>query len=186
MIEVVVSLLLLVTVMTAALSLFVHSLMGSSLYTERHEAGVLASAALENVRTAPVASLVAGRTQASVDALWAAPGVVSTSGTVKAYDATATTSSTPTFAPTSTTTVNNTAYTVKIFIDTCYASSTVTGTVSCTGTTSSSTTAMYRVSIGVTWTPGRNQRCSTAGQLCGYAVSTLIDPSSDSVFNVTS
>jgi prepilin-type N-terminal cleavage/methylation domain-containing protein len=179
LIEVVVSLLLLAIVSTAALGLFVRSMSAGDLQGQRQQAVELANLQLETVRAIPPSSLLGGRTQMAVDALWAAPGVVDTSQSAEVWDATATASSTQTVPTVKTVTLNSVVYTIKTFIDKCYE---VSSGGSCGPTQTSGSTAMFRASVGVTWSPGRNQTCAT-GNSCGYVATTLIDASSDPTFN---
>ncbi len=181
LIEVVVSLFLLAVVSGAALALFVRSLASGDLQDQRQQAVELANRQLETVRALSPSSMVSGRTQAAVQALWDAPGAVDTSqdSTALLYDAAATSSSTPMVPTVQTVTLNSVTYTIRTFVNRCY--EVATGS-SCGRTSGSGSSAMLRVSIGVTWTPGRNQTCATAYG-CGYAVSTLVDPSPDPTFH---
>ncbi len=180
LIEVVVSLLLLAIVSTAALGLFIRSLASGDVQSQRQQAVELASQQIELVRALPVHSLVTGRTQAEVDALWASPGAVDTSQSAKLWDPLATATTADTVPTVRTVTLNSVNYTVKTFVDRCYEAATG---ASCGPTAGSGAVAMIRVAVGVTWSPGSTSVCGTATGSCGYAATTLFDPSSDPTFN---
>lgn len=178
LIEVVVALMLLAIVATAALQLFVRAMASTDLAAQRQQAVGLAGAEIEKARALPAGSLVLGRTESEVDALWADPGAVDTSQSVKLYDEDATVATSDTLPISQTVTLNHVDYTIRTFVNRCYE---VSDSSSC-GTTVTSR-PMIRVSVGVTWEPGGNQRCTTADGVCGYVAATLVDPSSDPTFN---
>jgi type II secretory pathway pseudopilin PulG len=175
-VETIVSLLLIAIVTSAALSLFVRSLSTSSLNTQRQQAVVVAGDQLEYIRGVPVGQLLYGRTQTLVNVLWASPGIVSTAGTVEAYDNTSGhTLQVATIGyrdqPNQFPPDYDTDFTVKTFIDTCYASvtgSSSTGAVTCGTTSTSSTSTMFRIVVAVTWPPGRGETCALTNGTCGY------------------
>jgi prepilin-type N-terminal cleavage/methylation domain-containing protein len=190
LVEVIVSLLLLAVVMSAALSLFVRALSNTDLQAQRGQAITIATDRLEQVRTLPVADLVDGRTAASVTALWTWDPAL-TAGTVAASDPTALTGAVPLVPTIQTRTVDNVDYIVRTYIDTCYLPTT--GTNTTCGTTAASAKAMYRVTVSVAWSPRKLRACSGTGvtkimstttERCQeFVVTTLRDPSSEATFN---
>lgn len=208
LIEVVASLLIVAVVMAGALNLLVRSLTEARIYAQRQTAMTVADNHMESVRNIAPSTLLNGRTQTAVTALWADPGMVSTTGTAKAWDSAAAsntllvptvqyvyvTDSGDATTPSTTTTTrltgasrpaSSTEYTVRTFIDVCNVQSTAgssSATVTCSATATTTTTAMYRVVVNVTWTPGRGRTCSTASGLCGYVLTSYVDISSDPTF----
>jgi prepilin-type N-terminal cleavage/methylation domain-containing protein len=180
LVEVVISLLLLSIVSAAALGLFLKSLGSGDLQVQRQQAVELANRELEQMRTLPARTLAGGRTQAEVDALWAAPGPVDTSQDVELWDPTANVSSVDVVPITQTEVVDHVSYTVSTFVDTCYLA--VDGS-SCGTTSGAGRGAVIRVAVGVTWGPGADRGCGTASGACGYVATTLVDPSLNPTFN---
>lgn len=181
LVEVVVSLLLIAMVMASALQMFVRAMNVTDVGGQRQQAIAIANDQLETVRAVPVTSLITGRSKTQVDTLWALTGASTlTSGTVEYYDSTASgTSTSDDKVPTSlTSTVDGVTYTIQTFVDRCY-QPTSTSSTTC-GTTSTSW-PMYKVTVWVTWSPGKGRKCGTS-TTCGYAVATYIDPSSDPTF----
>lgn len=187
LIEVVVAMALIVFTMTATTSLFVGAMASSGLSQQRQSAVAVADYAMEQTRAVPAASLTAGRDATRNNALWAAPGSVDISQSVKVWDTSATGTSTPTvpFTGDGTTNpayqVNNVSYTVRTFVDGCYL---LPSSGVCNKTQLAGTTLMYRVTVEVRWTPGRGDSCGGPSGRCEYIVSTLRDPSSDYPFNL--
>ncbi len=180
LVEVVVSLMLIALSMTAALSLFIRTMKATDVQDQRGQAVELGNDQLEYLRALAPGNLVAGRTQAVVDALWASPGGVNTSQDVEYWDSTATGSSTPTVPTVKTTVVDNVTFTIRSFVDKCYQAATGTCGTSNTGTRP---TVMYRLIVSVAWTAGNTSGCS--GGTCTYITSTLRDPSIDPSFTVS-
>jgi prepilin-type N-terminal cleavage/methylation domain-containing protein len=191
LVEVIVSLVLLAVVMSAALSLFVRAIGNTDLQAQRGQAITIANDQLEQVRALPVTDLLDGRTVASVNNLWTwDPGLVGQS--VLAYDTTAVTGATELVPTLQTRTVDNVDYAVRTFVDTCYLPTT--GTTTC-GTASASAKAMYRITVSVAWSPRETRPCSgtnvtkltvpggTTERCQEYVVTTLRDQSSDATFN---
>ena len=190
LVEVIVSLLLLAVVLSAALSLFVRALANTDLQAQRGQAITIANDKLEQVRGLPVGNLLDGRTQAAVQALWTSwdpSGTGPTKLSVQAYDATATSSSTPLVPLVTTNRIDNVNYVVRIFVDNCYLPTT--GSTTC-GTTQTSANKMLRISVSVAWSPRNSRGCDTTRVVAGtaelcqeYVVTTLRDPSSEATFN---
>ncbi len=182
LVEVVFSMVLIGIVMSASLGLFLSSVRAGDVTGQRATAVQLASARLEVVRAKAPSELVAGRTKAMVDGIWAAPGPVSLAAVVESWDATADGTVAPLLDVRHATVVDGVTYTVSTFVDRCYQPPSTTG--SCGTATGTGYTPMWRVAVGVTWTPGGAQRCATGTGGCSYAAYTLIDPSTDPTFNV--
>ena len=193
LVEVTISLVLLAIVLTSALSLFVRALGNTDVQAQRQQAISIATKQLEKVRALPVGDIVDGRTAASVATLWTDwPSNAQALG-VQAYDSTATSSSSPTIKTADTldkTKYDNVTFTMRTYIDTCYLSAT---TTDCGKTASSTTRAMYRITVSVAWSPRITRPCDATtkksdsrwpGNTCQeYVVSTLRDPSDDATFN---
>jgi len=153
LVEVIVSLLLLAVVLSAALSLFVRAMANTDLQAQRGQAITIANDQLERVRGLPVGDLLDGRTQTSVQALWTDWDPGSTGPTklsVLAWDTTATTGSTPLVPLVATNRIDNLDYIVRTFVDYCYLPTT--GTTTC-GTTQASANKMIRIVVSVAWSP---------------------------------
>jgi prepilin-type N-terminal cleavage/methylation domain-containing protein len=187
LVEVTVSLVLLAVVLAAALSLFVRAMANTDLQAQRGQAITLATDQLEQVRGLPVADLVNGRTEASVINLWTwdPSDKGPTAYSVKAFDVTATSASTPLVPTVRTQTVDNVDYVVRTYIDTCYLPTT--GSTTC-GRTETSAPKMYRIAVSVAWTPRKSGKCAAGAEKAGsgcqeYVATTLVDRSSEATFN---
>jgi len=192
LVEVTVSLVLLAVVLAAALSLFVRAMANTDLQAQRGQAITIANDQLEQVRGLPVANLVKGRTLASVTSLWdwdTSPTSLTNPAklSVKAWDVTATTGSTPVVPTIRTQRIDNVDYVVRTFVDTCYLPTT--GSTTC-GTTATAAKQMYRVTVSVAWSTTRGRTCDTLTKIVAgkpncqeYVVTTLRDPSSEAIFN---
>lgn len=150
LLEVIVSLMLTIVVMTATAGFFVRGLAATRLMQQRQSAAGLASHAMEQMRTLPVSKLaaVADKPAAPVDG---------------ADD--------PAYR------VGNINYAVTTEVKTCYIRRTDTwnGNNSC-GTNGGDDDPMYRVNVYVTWTPLGGTACSTTTGSCMYVVTTIRDP----------
>ena len=182
MVEMMVALLIIAIVSAASVAFFVDNIRGVNDQRQHQEAVYLADQQMETVESLPVGKLVAGRTQAEVNALYSTAAatklnITGQDDTTNAgnYDSTASTTGSETVPVTVTQTVNKVPYALTTFIDVCWYSN-VTGF--CTPTSTATTTQEYRVSVYVTWkSPGA---CANG---CNYSTSTLIDPSADPLFN---
>jgi prepilin-type N-terminal cleavage/methylation domain-containing protein len=192
MVEMMVSLLIIAIVSSASIAFFVDNIRSVNNQRQHQEAVFVADQQLESVQSLPIAKLVTGRTQAEVNALFLTPAatalnITGQDDTTSAgdYDATATgancaashcvvpvTGAATNGAPV---VINNVPYNPTTFIDVCWYDN-VTGF--CTSTKTATTTQEYRVSVLVAWTSGG---VCTNG--CNYSTSTLIDPSTDPLFN---
>jgi prepilin-type N-terminal cleavage/methylation domain-containing protein len=182
MVEMMVALLIIAIVSAASIAFFVDNIRGVNDQRQHQEAVYLAEQQMESVQSLPANKLVAGRTHAEVLALFSSAAAtalnisaqddISNAGD---YDASASTPGAETVPLTATQTVNHVPYNLTTFIDVCWYSN-VTGF--CTPTSTAITTQEYRASVYVTWkSPGA---CANG---CNYSTSTLIDPSSDPLFN---
>jgi prepilin-type N-terminal cleavage/methylation domain-containing protein len=192
MVEMMVSLLIIAIVSSASIAFFVDNIRAVNNQRQHQEAVFVADQQLESVQSLPIAKLVTGRTQAEVNALFLTPAATSLNitgqdDTTSAgdYDATASGANCSvshcvvpvTGAATngSPVVINNVSYNPTTFIDVCWYNN-VTGF--CTPNKTATTTQEYRVSVWVAWTSGG---VCTNG--CNYSTSTLIDPSTDPLFN---
>ncbi|HTW21845.1 MAG TPA: prepilin-type N-terminal cleavage/methylation domain-containing protein, partial [Mycobacteriales bacterium] len=182
MVEMMVALLIIAIVSAASVAFFVANIRGVNDQRQHQEAVYLANQQMETVTSLPVSKLVSGRTQAEVTALYSsaaatALNISAQDDTTNAgnYDSTASTTGNEVVPLTVTQSVNSVPYSLTTFIDVCWYNNT---TGFCTPTQTSSTTQEYRVSVYVTWTSA-----GTCANGCNYSTSTLIDPSSDPLFN---
>ncbi len=179
LVEVMVSLLVLAVVMTAAAAFFINSLKTTNGQSQRQTAITLANQALEKTQAQTPAALLTGRTQASVQALLATPGA----SVLTAQDNTTSGNYDPApvgsaVIPTSTTAVvNGTSYTIRTFIDLCYLP---TGGTICGATNSAGSTQLYRITVDVNWVGHPGNICAPG---CDYSASTVIDNHAEPVFN---
>ncbi len=185
LIEVVIAMALVLSVMMSLTGFFVRSMIATSTQNQRNIAVELGDQGLEQVRAASVGSLLSGRSTTEVAAQWASPGRVDLSQTNADSDATAVVGATPLVALSRQQIVDNVPYTVKTFIGYCFRALAADATsAACTkAKTVATDVEMDRAAVAVSWTPGRGQTCAVAGGLCEYVVTTLLDPSTDAVFN---
>ncbi len=192
LIEVIVATALIVFVMTATTAFFIQSMTGASLQQERQAAVAVAAQAMESARAVPAPNLLDGRTQTRTLAQRAAPTSVDLTQSVAAWDSNATAASVPTVAfADAPATVAAVVYTASTFVSRCYLPSPVVGVCGAKRPdntapacpTATVTGCLYRVSVEVTWTPGRGVTC--AGGQCRYVTSTLRDPTPDYEFNTS-
>jgi prepilin-type N-terminal cleavage/methylation domain-containing protein len=182
MVEMMVSLLIIAIVSVASIAFFVDNIRGVNNQRQHQEAVYLADQQIQSVESLPVANLVTGRTQAEVTAAFSSAAatklnIAAQDDTSSAgdYDVTATSTGNETVPVTSTQTVNKVPYSLTTFIDVCWYNNT---TGFCTPTAGATSTQEYRVSVYVSW--------SSAGicsNTCNYTSSTIIDPSTDPLFN---
>lgn len=177
--EVVVSIMLIGIVLTAATNFFVSTTGTVRLQSGRQSAVQLATDALDTALVLEPATLTTGRDQQSVNAQWAAPVAgVDLSSTQKVYDGAASpgagaSAALPTTAKS--VLVNGTTFQRYWYLGKCWQPQ---GTGDCT--TAANYAEMYRVIVAITWT---DRKCP--GQLCVYVLSTLISGKfPDPLFNV--
>jgi prepilin-type N-terminal cleavage/methylation domain-containing protein len=194
LVEVVIALGLLSTLLAAVGVLFVGGVKNGAQLQRRQAAVSLAQQALEAARAvnptpdqSGCSKLLQGRTQASVDAQWAAAPSAVTSVTDEAWSPSLCAGSIvlplqglPASAGTVTDPVilGGQPYTVRTYIGTCVLTAAKDRCLRSSAVPGGSPT-LYRIVARVTWS---GSGCSTA--LCEYSASTLVDPSNDPVFNV--
>jgi prepilin-type N-terminal cleavage/methylation domain-containing protein len=181
MVEMMVSLVIIAIVTTAALSFFLNGLSSEAGQRQRQEAIYLADQQMQTVQAVPAADLVQGRTSAAQTAALSTP-VATTLNLAAQTDSTSgagfdSNAADTTLIPLSQTqTVNKVNYTLWTFVYACHlqvSSNTLCGPNAATGSTTE-----LRATVAVTWTSHAN--CT---QGCNYSTSTLVDPSSDQLFN---
>lgn len=183
LIETLVSLFVVGVVMTAAAAFFVSGLAHNTLQTQRQSATTLANQALEATQAVDPRLLVSGRTQAAVNALLATPGaaaLTSAQGENVAsgnYDGSATATSVPVVPTSKTQSITGVTYTLRTFIDQCFVTGAAPPAAPCAAT--GSTPWVWRVTVAVSWVPGR---VSCPGG-CVYSASVLVDRQVDPEFN---
>ena len=186
----------LITVIMAALGVFFTTTIRSSSHLRRDQsAAQLADSAVEQVRSIDPTSVVSGRDSASVSTEnGAAPATVTsnwlnTMTAVSDPNAPAGAGQVPCPSASScallptvavSTTLNGQAYTTNYYVGSCYRAQTSPGT-DCTPTGSSGYIKYLRVVVSVSWP---EPTCSN--NLCLYLTSTLVDPSSNPIFNLNS
>jgi hypothetical protein len=181
MIEMMVSLVIIAIVTTAALSFFINGLRSETGQRQRQNAVYLADQQMQVVQAIPVGQLVQGRTSA-FQASALTQSIAGTLNLPAQSDASASASydsntndTTPLIPLSLTQTVNKVPYTLYTFIYACHF---LASTGNCGKTAATGSTTELRVTVAATWTS--NAGCS---QLCNYSTSTLVDPNSDSTFN---
>ncbi|MBO9556535.1 prepilin-type N-terminal cleavage/methylation domain-containing protein [Cellulomonas sp.] len=195
LIEVVVALFLLGVVAAAALTFFIRGMQSTSHLQRSQNAVAVATEAMERARAvkpgiADIATgtsgLVIGRSKAAVDAAWAAAAPVDVADINAEYDTQAATRPGMALPITYTTKASDTTYTVTTLVGSCFRlKSASTADQACTKAGDATTSVkMYRVSVVVTWKPGKGGQCG-AGD-CVYRVSALVDPTKDASWNLTS
>jgi prepilin-type N-terminal cleavage/methylation domain-containing protein len=192
LVEVIIALVLMSVVMSSIAVFFVGSVRHGAGLQRRQAAVAVAGQALEAARavsalpdSAGCVKLLQGRTQSLVDAQWAsAPSTVDLSTTAKGVmpascGSTAIVPLTGVARAMGTVVdpivLNGLPYTVRTFIGTCKLTGSTGGC-----TTSGTGSTLYRIVVAVTWTGA-----GCAGT-CQYTTSSLVDPSSDPVYNVRS
>lgn len=203
LIEVIVALVLLGIVATAALYFFLQGTRTTSSLQRSQNAVAIANEAMErayavNPQDNPVSGvggLVVGRAKADVDAAWTALGGLagdSLGSTYPLWDSGAVAGTEPAVPLSYTVRHSTQEYTVWTLIGSCYRSASVTSTDqvcgklagkasdSDAGASSSGTVRMLRVISVVTWEP-LGDECGTS--LCSYHLSGLIDRSEDLEWN---
>jgi prepilin-type N-terminal cleavage/methylation domain-containing protein len=193
LVEVVIALGLLSTLLAAVGTLFVGGVKNGAALQRRQAAVSIAQQALEAARAVSAtpsqgcSKLLQGRTQAAVDAQWASAPSAITSVTDEAWTPSVCAGSIvlplqglPAGAGTVTDPVvlGGQSYTVGNFIGTCVLTAAKDNCLRSSAVPGGSPT-LYRIVARVTWS---GSGCSTAP--CEYSASTLVDPSTDPVFNV--
>jgi prepilin-type N-terminal cleavage/methylation domain-containing protein len=194
LVEVIVALALVGIIATAALSMVVQGLKGSTHLQHTQVATTVANQAMEQVRAvnavtpagATATNLVKGRFLAAVQLQWTAAGHPDETTTYPASDVTANAASTPVIPLSTTSTVGNQTYAVTTLIGTCYRTKTAPTTSACTRPTSTEPVGnttyvpLVRVMIEVSWTPTGASSCPASG--CVYRLSSLVDATKDSTW----
>jgi Tfp pilus assembly protein PilV len=181
MVEMMISLVIIAIVMTAAIAFFVNGLRSDSGQRQRQEGIYLADQQMQTVQAIPAHDLVFGRSltaqqTALTSSLGSALNLSAQSDMTSAasYDSDTNDATLIPFAQTQT--VNHVTYTLSTFVYACHVSS---GNGSkCGPTATTGSTQELRVTVASSWTS--NASCSNG---CHYATSTLIDPNSDQTFN---
>lgn len=195
LLEVVVAMLLVGVVATAALGFTVSGVSRSASIQQRQSAVEVANQAMEQVRAlsaaamsgTPVTGLVKGRTSAAVAAQWAASSNPDRAITWQSSDSAATSSS-PVVPLTQTVALGGRSFTVSTLIGTCYrVRASTTGPCLRQGTAEPASDPTYvplaRVMVEVSWTPVAAGTCASAA--CVYRATALVDPSDDLTWNPT-
>jgi prepilin-type N-terminal cleavage/methylation domain-containing protein len=181
MVEMMVSLVIIAIVTTAALNFFLNGLSSENGQRQRQEAIYLADQQMQTVQAVPAADLVQGRSSAVQAAALVTPiatklNLVAQSDTTSGAGFDSNASDALLIPVSQTQTVNKVTFTLWTFVAACHlkvASNTLCGPTATTGSTTE-----LRATVAVTWTSHAN---CTAG--CNYSTSTLVDPSSDQLFN---
>jgi type II secretory pathway pseudopilin PulG len=193
LVEVVIALGLLSTLLAVVGILFVGGVKNGASLQRRQAAVSIAQQALEAARAVSptpdqsgCSKLLQGRTQAGVDAQWASAPSAITSGTDEAWSPGSCAGATvlplqglPGGVGTVTDPVvqGGQSYTVRTYIGTCVLTAAKDQCVRSAAVPGGSPT-LYRIVVRITWS---GTGCSTA--VCEYSASTLVDPSTDPVFN---
>jgi len=179
LIEVIVAMVILGILTTAALGLYITSIQSAATLQRREIAVTVASQAMESVAATPVAALYGGRSKAAVTAQWASNATASgLSQTVLNWDKSATLPVIVAVPLTRLVSLSGTDFAVTTLIGTCYQRAAGPGAGGDCGVVSSpatSFTALERVMVVVTWTAGD----ACAGGSCRYETTTLIDSHAD-------
>lgn len=179
LVEVIVAMVILGILTTAALGLYITSIQSAATLQRREIAVTVASQAMESVAATPVAALYDGRSKAAVTAQWASNATVSGLGqTVLNWDSAVPLSPAIAIPLTQSVTFSGTDFTVTTLIGTCYQRVAGPGAGGDCGVVSSpaaSFTALERVMVVVTWAAGES--CATGA--CRYETTTLIDSHAD-------
>jgi Tfp pilus assembly protein PilV len=181
MVEMMVALVIIAIVTTAALAFFINGLRSETGQRQRQEAIYLADQQMQTVQSVPAADLVQGRSSTMQNAALSNP-VASTLNLAAQSDLTSSAgfdsnSSHATLIPLSQTqTLDKVNYTLWTFVYACHLK--VSTNSQCGQTVPSGSTTELRATVAVTWTSNAN---CTSG--CNYSTSTLVDPSGDQTFN---
>lgn len=195
LIEVVVALMLLGIVAAGALLFFMNTMQSTSHLQRTQAAATIATQGMERVRAvdprpaagAVMSPLLAGRSQAAVQAAWDAADPSDIAETMFEYDPNPVG---PAAIPvTDTSRVSDMNFTITTHVGSCYRPKAaswsqdecVTSGVS--APPPASMVRMYRVVVVVSWAPGGNERCQSG--VCTYTLSTLVDVSDDAEWNIS-
>ncbi|NAZ84616.1 prepilin-type N-terminal cleavage/methylation domain-containing protein [Kineococcus indalonis] len=191
LVEVVVALSLLALVAASSAVFFLRGTVAASEQERRQIATTLATQAVEASRSVRPDYLLTGRRSADVQAQWTRVAPVEASTTFPAWDSTAVPGATPTIALASTTRLSGETYAVDTLVGVCYRlrsqvnGQCTKGTGTDAQTTPNGYVKLYRVIVQVAWTPGGGSaRCR--GGACTYRTATLIDPTAELRWSVTS
>ncbi len=204
LVEVIVALVLLGIVATAALYFFISGMRSTTNLQRQQNAVTVANEAMEmayaveprdSIAVAKTPSIVLGRNQTAVQGAFAAAAALGIEGvpdTYPVWDPTATASSTPTLPLTFTRNHSGMTYNVSLLVGSCFRSASVvnpdqtcTRLAAYTGDpgdagTPSGMVRMLRITAVVTWEPTSGD---CPGGTCSYALSGLIDRSGDLKWN---
>jgi prepilin-type N-terminal cleavage/methylation domain-containing protein len=181
MVEMMVSLVIIAIVTTAALSFFLNGLSSENGQRQRQEAIYLADQQMQTVQAVPAADLVQGRTSAAQTAALTTP-IAGTLNLAAQSDTSAgagfdSNASDSVLIPLSQTqSVNNVTYTLWTFVYACHLL--VSSDSQCGQSAPADSTPELRATVAVTWTS--HAHCQSG---CNYSTSTLVDPSGDQTFN---
>jgi prepilin-type N-terminal cleavage/methylation domain-containing protein len=178
LIEVLISIALLSTVMTAFTTLFVSSVAITSGQRGKQMAIQLADDGIEKARSYDGALLATGRKTAAVSTQYKAPGVEKYMSVDQVAPATDDTNGAVELLPTApeSLTVNGVAYQRYFYLGRCYQARTDT---TCTSTSAAGKDPYFRVVVALTWPEAQ---CAAA--LCSYVTSTLVSAqTSDPIYN---
>lgn len=197
LIEVIIAMVMLGIVASSALWFFINGMRTSSNLGRQQTAVTIATSAMEQTfavspkvsASAGVSGLVVGRSAAAAANAFTAVDGLGIAGLANSYALSDPAGGTPVLPITATVDRAGINYTVYTLVGSCYRATTVNGAAqdcdklsgwpSEPPTTPALTARMLRVIVVVTWEP-RGDECDT---VCHYDVSTLVDPSTDLVWN---
>lgn len=194
LIEVIVALFLLGVVATAVLVFFIKGVQTTAHLQRAQAADAVATQAMEQVRsvsaqtptTGSISGVLVGRTQSAVQTAWNAVTAVHpdyTADSIPAWDPSATPPS-PTVPIESDVSLSGIGYHVTTLIGTCYRVATAaSGDQSCVASPTTGVPILRAIVI-VTWKPTSADQCGGAA-LCTYNTRTLLDPTADPAWNLT-
>jgi len=190
LIEVIVSLSLIAIISTAVLLFYIRSMQTTSHLQRSQSADSVAMDVMEEVRSvsalAPsggVSGVLAGRAPAAVAAQWSAAAAVDTAGSIAQSDPSP--AGPPTVPLQQDFLRDGITYHVSTLIGKCYRVASFTGADTPCDTTSVTGVPILRVVVVVTWNPTSAGQCGGAA-LCTYRTQSLIDPTADATWNLTS
>ncbi len=193
LIEVIVALFLLGVVATAVLVFFIRGLAATSHIQRTQSADAVATQAMEQVRsvlalapTGGTSGVVIGRTQTAVMTTWNAANPADTADSAPAWDNSPTAASTPPTVPILQDVVRSgITYHVTTLIGTCDRIASPESTDQSCVKPPAPGVPILRVIVVVTWTPASAGECSGTTGLCTYSIRSLLDPTADPAWNLT-
>lgn len=187
LIETVAAVVLMAIVLTGVAGLLIRSTASSAYIARTNVASQLADQQMELVRSVrptetavATSKLLAGRTEAAVQAAWAT-GPAELAGTDPAWDPAAT--GTPAVPFRTTQTVDGQPYTLDTYIGTCTQAQNPTTGAHVGPCANSVTTGVltYRILVRVSWERGGALSCAAEG--CQFLLTTLVNADGDLIFN---